>query len=74
MMHDEMGDRYGRRARKCGECDRQGRGSARSLRVFDLKAAVTPSPLGSACACTANARMLVVLYLYWLVTMESGGR
>ena len=43
MMHDEMGDRYGRRARKCGECDRQGRGSARSLRVFDLKAAVTPS-------------------------------
>ena len=40
-----MGCHCGRRARKCGECVRQGRGSARSLRVFDLKAAVTPSLL-----------------------------
>ena len=37
MMHDEMGDRYGRRARKCGACDRKGCGSARSLQVVDLQ-------------------------------------
>ena len=49
-------------------------GVPEALRVFDLKAAVTPSPLGSACACTVNARILVVLYLSWLVMWEPGGR
>ena len=38
--HDGMGGHCGRRAREGGACVRQGRGSARSLRVFDLKAAV----------------------------------
>ena len=46
---------------------------ARSLQVLDLKAAVTPSPLGSACAYMVNARMLVVVYLSWLVMWEPGG-
>ena len=64
MMHDGMGDRYGRRAQKCGARDRQGRGSARSLRVVDLKAAVTPSLLGSACAGTLNGKSWVVVHTY----------
>ena len=58
MMHDEMGDRYGRRVRMCGGCDRQGCEGARSLQVFDLKAAVTPSLLGSPCAGMLNGKML----------------
>ena len=36
------------------------------VKDVDLKAAVTPSPLGSVCVCTPNGKMLVVLYLSWL--------
>ena len=67
MVDGETGDRDGRRAQECGTYGRQARGSARSLRVFDLKAAVTPFSFSSACACTANARMLVLWYTSWLV-------
>ena len=49
-----MSNHDGRRAQECGAYDRKARGSARNLRVFDLKAAVTPSLLGPAYACTAN--------------------
>ena len=69
MMHDEMGERYGQRARKCGACNRQGCGSARYLHVFDLKTAVTPSLLGSACAGTLNGKMLTVVYQFLFMRM-----